>query len=489
MARIKSKIASIESLTIGSCTVSLTLDGRYKSDEGKYKCSIRFTMNRDRYYYHLGDKYTAEEFDAIDKSDGRGRGGNQSQNYIERCRLVDVFNRYADIIRDMSNKGTLKSIDNIKAVLTGRLSNSGDDEYANTFIGLWNEIISQKKASTAETYSNARDCFLKSGAFKPKDGYNVDANTLRKWINYMKVSGYTQTTIGFYLRAIRVVFKACISHGYMLEKDYPFGASDPKKIKIPSGSSRKTDFLTVAQMTELYNFFISGEIPAEYKTPELIRLSLGMLLCQYLCNGCNLYDLALLRYDDYYDVSEHKALRFFRHKTKDHSESGSEVIIPIIPPLENIINELGAPYTHGGLIFPFLLGEGIDPDSVRARNKIHQENHNVADRMKKVAKILNWDVALSSTYARHSFATNLSRQKIPMDYIGFAMGHSIGNRGQITKRYISPYPIEEQMEYNSYLLDLPELKALRNSGPTKEELVKMLKDKMTKEELLSLLIG
>ena len=92
--------------------------------------------------------------------------------------------------------------------------------------------------------------------------------------------------------------------------------------------------------------------PAEYKAPELIRQSLGMLLCQYLCNGCNLYDLALLRYDDfYYDVSEHKALRFFRHKTKDHSESGSEVIIPIIPPLETIIAKLGASYSHGGLFF------------------------------------------------------------------------------------------------------------------------------------------
>ena len=92
-----------------------------------------------------------------------------------------------------------------------------------------------------------------------------------------------------------------------------------------------------------------------------------MLLCQYLCNGCNLYDLALLRYDDYYDVSEHKALRFFRHKTKDHSESGSEVIIPIIPPLETIMAELTSPYSHGGLVFPFLLGEGVDPDSIRTQ--------------------------------------------------------------------------------------------------------------------------
>jgi site-specific recombinase XerD len=490
----RNKVATLESLTLGNCTVTLTLDTRYKDEEDKYHASIRFTVNGERYYFHLGYKYTADEFDAISKADGRGRSGNQSQNFTDRTRLVEVYNQYVDLVRDMSNKGTLKSIDNIRAVLTGRISTYGaNDEnanpYANTFVGLWNEIISQKKASTAEAYRNARDCFVKSGVYNAKDGYNVDVDMIKAWIAYMKEMRYTQTTIGFYLRAIRVVFKACISNGYMREKDYPFSASDPNKVKIPSGSSRKAEFLTVDQMTELYEFFVDGEIPEEYKSPELMKQSLGLLLAQYLCNGCNLYDLALLRYDDYFDISEHKALRFFRHKTKDHSESGSEVIIPIIPPLQKILDEIAAPVKRGALVFPFLLGEDLDPDSKKARDKIHQENHNVADRMKKIAKIMDWEVEASSTYARHSFATNLSRAKVPMDYISFAMGHSLGNKGQITKRYISPYPIEEQMQYNSYLLNLPELKALRQRDMTKEELVEMVKSTMTKEELFALLMG
>ena len=490
----REKIPNLESLTIGNCTVALTLDTRYRDENGKYHASIRFTVNGSRYFLHLGYKYSVAEFDAINKADGRGRGGNQSQNFIDRNQLVELYNQYVDLVRDMYNKGTLKSVDNIRAVITGRISTYGNTDestspYANSFIGLWNEVISQKKASTAETYRNARDCFIKSGVYDAKDGYNVDVEKIKAWIAYMKEMRYTQTTIGFYLRAIRVVFKACISNGYMREKDYPFSASDPTKVKIPSGSSRKADFLNIDQMTELYEFFVNGEIPKEYKHPEEMRQSLGMFLAQYLCNGCNLYDLALLRYDDYYDISEHKALRFFRHKTKDHSESGSEVIIPIIPPLKKILDELAAPVKKGALVFPFLLGEGVDPDSKSARDKIHQENHNVADRVKKIAEIIDWDIKPSSTFARHSFATNLSRSKVPMDYISFAMGHSLGNKGQITKRYISPYPIEEQMQYNSYLLDLSELKALRQKDMTKEELVKMVKETMTKEELFALLMG
>ena len=55
-------------------------------------------------------------------------------------------------------------------------------------------------------------------------------------------------------------------------------------------------------------------------------------------------------------------------------------------------------------------------------------------------------------------------------------------------RYFSPYPIEEQMKYNSYLLDLQELKALRQKDLTKEELVQIVKETMTTEELLSLIL-
>ena len=76
----------------------------------------------------------------------------------------------ADIIRDMFNKDTLKTIDNVRAMLTGKVSTYGNEDEdvdtatnVNSFVGLWDEIIAGKKASIAETYRNARDCFIRSG--------------------------------------------------------------------------------------------------------------------------------------------------------------------------------------------------------------------------------------------------------------------------------------------------------------------------------------
>jgi hypothetical protein len=106
------------------------------------------------------------------------------------------------------------------------------------------------------------------------------------------------------------------------------------------------------------------------------------------------------------------------------------------------------------LVFPFLMEDAIDKDATVVRKRICQENKNIRDRLKKLMDALGWSVVPTGTYARHSFATNLHAAKVPMEYISDAMGHSLGNRGQITIRYISPYTIEERAKFNRLLLNL-----------------------------------
>lgn len=475
------RIPVLKSSTIGNCTMSLTLDTTHKTTTGQYHLCLRFAMNGKRYHYRLGEKYTATEFDVICKADGRGRGGYANQSYEKRQELSSLFAKYERLIMDMSDRGKLKSVANIEILLTGNTDKrlKVDNPIKETFLSVWREVIASRKASTADSYNNAINCFIESKVYDEADGFAVDTITVQKWVQYMKEAGYKSSTIGIYLRALRVVFNTCIRKGYLREADYPFSAKDPEKVTIPVGSSRKTAVLTIAEMTRLYEFFIKDELPRNVKMRDAKNLSLGLFLCQYLCNGCNLYDLALLRYDDYYEISEHKAFRFFRHKTAEHSEAGSEVIVPIIEPLKKILDKIAAPVVFGQLVFPFILGEDIDPESKKAVNKIHQENKNIADRMKAIAPLVGIKEEPTSTYARHSFATILSQQGVPLDYVSFAMGHSNGNRGQITKRYISPYPIYKQMEYNSKLL----LVNYTEEGGSWETFLSALKEKFGVDSL------
>ena len=59
--------------------------------------------------------------------------------------------------------------------------------------------------------------------------------------------------------------------------------------------------------------------------------------------------------------------------------------------------------------------------------------------MGKVADILGLEQKPTSTWARHSFATNLNNSgKVPYKYISDSMGHS--SSGDITSNYIGAYP-------------------------------------------------
>ena len=67
------------------------------------------------------------------------------------------------------------------------------------------------------------------------------------------------------------------------------------------------------------------------------------------------------------------------------------------------------------------------------------------------------------------------------------MGHS--DSGDITSKYIGPYPLKEMLEYNSYLLkviDDEEENKEENSAEQKDKLLEMLKN-MSEEERAALM--
>ena len=162
----------------------------------------------------------------------------------------------------------------------------------------------------------------------------------------------------------------------------------------------------------------------------------------------NLSDAARLRYDSFWFEHGGQALRFERQKTKDRADNNSEVIVPIIPQLAEILHETAAPEQKGQLLFPFIL-EGVRDESA-CRKKVNLMNSNISARMEIVARHLGWSVSPTPTWCRHSFATNLSLAGVPTRYISESMGHSPGR--SVTAGYIAEFPLERQMAFNRRLL-------------------------------------
>lgn len=206
-------------------------------------------------------------------------------------------------------------------------------------------------------------------------------------------------------------------------------------------------------MTELYRVFIEKRYPEKWKKgyAEKAHYSLGLFLAQYLCNGFNMADAAELKYSKFYFDSGRKAFKFKRVKTRNRTEGGGEVIIPIIEPLQKILDEIAAEPVLNGFVFPDILQGATH--KANKRKRISQENSNVQDRVIKICEdVLHWEVRPSGTWFRHSYGTNLTHAGVERSYIQESMGHS--HLQSVTDCYIANYPLEKQMEYNSKLLDI-----------------------------------
>lgn len=104
-----------------------------------------------------------------------------------------------------------------------------------------------------------------------------------------------------------------------------------------------------------------------------------------------------LTYDDYYFATNGRAFRFNRQKTAGRSENGAEVIIPIIEPLKNILDEIAAEPKKGKRVFPEILKEAVTDEEKRQRTRM--ENQNVRKRLQILCKeVLGWEEAVSGTW-------------------------------------------------------------------------------------------
>ena len=80
------------------CLISLIIDAMCESDYRPMLAAIRFTIDRDRYYLRLPDKFTREQYEEICKSTGKGRvaasQADKERPYDIKMRLLADFEDY-----------------------------------------------------------------------------------------------------------------------------------------------------------------------------------------------------------------------------------------------------------------------------------------------------------------------------------------------------------------------------------------------------------
>lgn len=465
---------------VENCSLLFSLDRRYKNKRGEYPIVITFTVDYKRYYYRIGEFIGEKDFIEVCNV-------SSSKNALmkKKKEWEATLEAYRARLAKVAEKQQL-TIPLIRTLLSG-VDVSG--EAGKSFLGVWESIIKTRRkegrAGTAENY----DCALRSfrKIMGEIEGFSVNKSVLAQWSDGMKngvivkgnlVGKVSDTTRGIYLRACRVIWNECVKQGFLADMEYPFSNKNSDLVSIPRGKRRQQLYLNVSEMTALYKIFLKKNYPKEWGPFYIERAhqSLGLFLAQYLCNGCNLTDIARMTYNAAYWQDAGRVFEFQRKKTAARSNDNSVVVVPIIYPLKRILGQIGAKPTKGGYVFPFIFNDAEDEEE--RRRIILMENSNVRDRVRRICKeMLGWEKQVSGTWARHSFATNLKLAGVEEEYIAESMGHSHGN--DVTAGYMDKYPVEIRYRNNMKLLDIDEAR------PTDER--KHNLDKLTKAEMKAML--
>ncbi len=451
----------------GSVFGSLILDIRKAGDYSQpLPVAVRIAHEGKKAFLRLGEKYTMEEWIQLCDYEKTGR----RIHLAEREEMKALMDKVKDLTNQLISEGNFS----IKR-LQDRYQGKKDD--TTSIYRIWDEYLQEKvdsgKAGTARVAKDVKNRFIKDNGEHVEFG-DIDSSFIQKWTAVMKDDELSVTYIGIVLRTFRTIVNIAINRNLINgnTKDMFKDSGYNKK------ASRKHEFLDVATMKQLYDFWENDEAKDEEgrelyppKAKHALFRDLGLFLFMYLGDGQNLADTLRLEYDEWYFATHGKQLRFLRHKTMDRNEDASEVIFPVTPEIKKILDKYAIKPRQGQRVFP-IMSKGITPD--KEIWVIQRYNKYIRKHMEIVAKLLGLEQLPTPTWARHSFATNLNNSgRVPYKYIVDSMGHS--SSGDITSNYIGAYPLDKMLEYNAYLLK--ESKPANN----KAELLELLRSMSAKE--------
>ncbi len=370
--------------------VSVLLDTRTVNKEGTYPVKIKVYFQGKPKYYPTGIcMSTKEELEEVLES--------KSKKNIE---IQDIIGKELSRI--------LKNVDILVERGTFSFSNL-NNMLGKNIGGTLNEMISAKIKELENEEKFGSSAFYKGtlSLLKRYMKHDVSINEVTiEWLNGLEkfiLKTANQTTVAMNMRNIRAIMNIAKQVGVIRESDYPFGRG---KYQIKEGSGKKKA-LNKKQLKAI----------AEYSdgsmTTEFYR---DLWLFIYFCNGLNVADLISLKFSDI----QNGEISFIRKKTKDRTRDVKRIYAAITPEMYSIINKWGNDPKKSVYIFPFLKpGDSAWEHEKKKKNLTKLINK----RMKMIGEKLN--LGKITTYvARHTYATVLRNEGVPISIISPMLGHS-----------------------------------------------------------------
>lgn len=404
-------------------TAYLMRDIRKKDSEGD--CPLRWcvTYKRNRRYYSTGINLNLKDWELFEMSENsdfnfktKARHLKENKNDLE----VYFENKLKPIVKELVDNFTFEGLGN-------KLGKSDISNLNEAFQAKIDELYENDRVNYAESFKSTLKS-LEDYYGKDINFNSVTSDFLRKYEKHLLDSGKTITTVGFYMRNLRVIINGD-GEPYLKGGKYPFGVGG-YKYTIPKGERREMALeLGQIHMIQAHKCEPSSEI---YR---------NMWVFSFYGNGINMTDICRLKYSEI----QNGEITFVRKKTKNKRRTVVRIYIPITRPIQDIINKHGNK-NKDGYIFPFLNGIETEKQVVR---KIADITKSVNETIRHITKELNLPDGITAYSTRHSYVTILERLNVPRIFIQNSLGHTTES---VTDNYSKMAERELRFKYNSFLL-------------------------------------
>jgi integrase/recombinase XerD len=408
---------------------SIVLDKRRKKSNGKYPVKIEIyskVLQRNK-YYSIGRP--CKETDSLETIDYSSTEFSSIWESLKPRKEYEsdrkLLNEYLERAKAVSEKVKPFSFDEFEKKFYQRKIDTIETNIFNLYDDVINELLSENRIGTANSYLCSKNKLMKYSNKDNLDIFQITPQYLKAYEKELLSEGISKTTIGMYLRALRVIFNHAISKGIIELSNYPFSASrnDKNKHSIPKGNNTKKA-LTKDELKAL--FYSNPTNEEQQKAKDFFFLS-------YNCNGMNIADIVNLRYSDIKGEYFH----FTREKTKNTNKSNSnEIEVFISDYVKEIIVKYGTEQKHKKqYVFDILKATNTPEQNFKAKKNFVRF---INQHLKPLAISVGITDSIGTYHARHSFATNaITEHGASMMFVSKALGHSSLTT---TDKYFSGFP-------------------------------------------------
>ncbi|GAB5476355.1 MAG: site-specific integrase [Maribacter sp.] len=398
--------------------ITLSLDSRRKRKDGSCPIIFRLSHHRKTIAISSGISLPPEYWNEKKREVKKIYQGVSSVS-----RLNNMLTKKKTELRDGINK--LEENDKLNSLSISELKRfltKTDDTH--DFFVYTKHIINELEE--ANRFGNARAYKSAYGALKnyyKKENLRFEEITyafLKRFETWHLKKGNSINGLSTYMRTIRAVYNKAINQGLVGVEKYPF-----KKYKIKSEPTAKRA-ISKEKIKRILDLELEADTPLFHTR--------NYFLCSYLMNGISFIDMAFLKVENMIDGR----LQYRRQKTAKPYD------IKVTHQLSSILTYYLKGKRKSNYIFPIVRRKNLQDQYY----DVQWERKRYNKRLKEIAQLCGIEEHLTSYVSRHSMATNLILNDVPINALSKMLGHS---KLQTTEIYIKNLPTHIMDEYQERL--------------------------------------